>query len=93
MNLLSLFAIYFIVWWVTLFAVLPIGVTTHDLSQTTLRGTRGSAPDRPRMGFKVLLTTVIAAVVTGLFWLLTGVLGFTVDDIPRIVPEFSRGTG
>ena len=93
MNLLSLFAIYFIVWWVTLFAVLPLGVTTHDVSEGAVGGTRGSAPQNPRMGFKVLLTTVVATVITGIFYLLTSVLGFTVDDIPRIVPEFSRGAG
>ena len=93
MNVLSILAIYFIVWWVVLFAILPIGVKTHDLSEGAVGGTRGSAPERPRMGFKVLVTTAIAAVVTAVFWLLTGVLGFTVDDIPRIVPEFSRDAG
>ena len=91
MSLISLFAIYFIVWWVTLFAVLPIGVTTHDLSEGAVGGTRGSAPDRPRMGAKMLLTTLIAAGITGAFWLVTDVMGFGVDDLPRIVPEFSRG--
>ena len=91
MTFISLFAIYFIVWWVTLFAVLPIGVQTHDLSEGAAAGTRGSAPDRPRMGFKVLLTTLIATAITAAFWLLTDVLGFGVDSLPRIVPEFSRG--
>ena len=93
MSFLSLFAIYFVVWWVILFAVLPVGVTAHDSSDPTLGATRGSAPDRPRMGYKVLLTTGIAAIVVAAFWLVTDVAGFTVDDIPRIVPEFSRPTG
>lgn len=90
MALLSLFAIYFVVWWVTLFAVLPIGVTTDEVREPSVSGTQGSAPDAPRMGFKVLLTSVIAAVIVGLFYLVTGFFGFSVDDLPRIVPEFSR---
>lgn len=93
MNWLSMFAIYFIVWWVTLFAILPIGVTTHDMSEGAVGGTRGSAPSDPRMGYKVLVTTIISAIITALFFFLTSVLGFTVDDIPRIVPEFSRASG
>ena len=89
MSWISIFAIYFIVWWVTLFAVLPIGVTTDARADDATRGTRGSAPDAPRMGFKVLLTSAIAAVVVALFYVVTGVFGWSVDDLPRIVPEFS----
>ena len=89
MSWLSIAAIYFVVWWVTLFAVLPIGVTTDGAADDATRGTRGSAPDAPRMGFKVLLTSVIAAIVVGAFYLVTGVFGWSVDDLPRIVPEFS----
>ena len=90
MSIVALVAIYFVVWWVTLFAVLPIGVTTDGSADDTPAGTRGSAPDAPRMGFKVLLTSLISAVIVFLFWLVTGVFGWSVDDIPRIVPEFSR---
>ena len=88
MSFLTLFAIFFIVWWVTLFAVLPIGVT-HD-AEDAPAGTAGSAPDRPRMGFKMLLTTVISILIVALFYVVTHVFGWDVDDLPRIVPEFSR---
>ena len=90
MNWLSVFAIYFVVWWVTLFAMLPIGVRAHDSADPVIGATRGSAPDHPRMGLKVALTTVVAAVIVALFYLVTGYFGFSVDDLPRIVPEFSR---
>lgn len=90
MQLITFLAVFFIVWWVTLFAVLPIGVTT-DATDDANPGTAGSAPDRPRMGFKVLLTTAISLLIVGLFFLVTDTFGWSVDDIPRIVPEFSRG--
>ena len=90
MSLLSIFAIYFIVWWVTLFAVLPIGVTTTGDPNLDEHGTRGSAPDAPRMGLKVLITTVIAAIIVAAFYVVVAVFGWSVDDIPRIVPDFFR---
>ena len=89
MSWLTFFAIFFIVWWVTLFAVLPIGVTPHA-NDDVAAGTAGSAPERPRMGFKMLLTTVISLALVGLFYVVTVTFGWSVDDIPRIVPEFSR---
>lgn len=36
-------AVYFVIWWVTLFAVLPFGVKTQDEEGETLLGTVGSA--------------------------------------------------
>ena len=90
MSFISLFAIYFIVWWVTLFAILPIGVTTAETNDGGRYGTRGSAPEAPRMGLKVLLTTIVAAILVAGFYVLTVTFGWSVDDLPRIVPEFSR---
>ena len=91
MSFISLFAIFFIVWWVTLFAILPVGVTTSGEFDERSHGTEGSAPDDPRLGFKVLLTTVISGVIVAIFYVVTVTYGWGVDDIPRIVPEFSRG--
>ncbi len=67
MHPLTGLAIYFVLWWLVLFAVLPFGtkpVADPD-SQTGWRG----APDTPRMGRKALVTTVVAGVVWGLLYL------------------------
>jgi predicted secreted protein len=64
MHALSAVAIYFVVWWIVLFAVLPWGtrpVADPD-SQTGWRG----APVRPSLGRKVIATTILAAIVWGL---------------------------
>lgn len=61
-------AIYFIVWWVTLFAVLPFGLRTQDEEGDVVPGTPESAPHRPRM-FKIfLVNTLVAAVVFAIVW-------------------------
>ncbi|MDA0239548.1 MAG: DUF1467 family protein [Proteobacteria bacterium] len=57
------FAVYFILWWLTLFMVLPFGVRAQgDVSE----GHEAGAPARPRIIIKMLITTVISFI----FWLI-----------------------
>jgi predicted secreted protein len=56
-------AIYFIVWWICLFAVLPIGIRTQYDSGEVIQGTSAGAPVNPRFGFVVALNTIVATVV------------------------------
>ncbi|MCC6719139.1 MAG: DUF1467 family protein [Acetobacteraceae bacterium] len=76
MHPLTGLAIYFVLWWLVLFAVLPFGtkpVAKPD-SQTGWRG----VPDRPQLGRKVLATTIVTAILWGgLYFLITSdVLSF-----------------
>ncbi|HLP68793.1 MAG TPA: DUF1467 family protein, partial [Rhizobium sp.] len=48
MTFVSAFAVYFIIWWITLFAVLPIGMRTQDEEKDVVPGSVGSAPARFR---------------------------------------------
>ena len=60
-NWVSGLVLYILIWWVALFAVLPIG--THPNAQPdSASGWRG-APARPRIWMKIGLTTVVAAIV------------------------------
>jgi predicted secreted protein len=64
MSWLSFAAIYLLVWTATLFAVLPIGVRTPDeTGDDKVKGQADSAPIRPMIGRKLLLTTAISAVI------------------------------
>ena len=63
MSLTMGLALYFIIWWVTLFAVLPWGVRTQGDSGEVIQGTIESAPVKPRMLKVFLATTVVAAIV------------------------------
>jgi predicted secreted protein len=51
-------AIYFLIWWVTLFAVLPFGVKSQHEAETS-PGTDPGAPILPRMLQKLLWTTLV----------------------------------
>lgn len=88
MTWLSVAALYFIIWWLTLFAVLPFGLRTQDEEREVARGTISSAPKGPHVLRAMIRTTIISAAVLGIFYFVTRVAGLTLDDIPRIVPDF-----
>jgi len=56
-------AVYFLIWWVVLFAVLPWGVRSQHEGGEVAPGTDPGAPAIPRLGRKLLWTTVVSAVI------------------------------
>jgi len=82
-------AIYFVIWWIVLFAMLPIGVRTQDEDGNVSPGTVESAPSLPRLLPKMLATTVIATIIfAGIYAVLVHRI-FTLDDIP-FFPRYDR---
>ncbi len=67
MAVASWFAIYFLIWWVALFAVLPFGIRSHAEAGDIVPGSDPGAPIRPRLWLRLLWTTLIAALLFGLF--------------------------
>lgn len=60
-------ALYATIWWIVLFAVLPLGVRSADeAGEERPEGADPGAPVAPQLAKKALLTTVIAAVVFAL---------------------------
>lgn len=88
LSALSAFAVFFVVWWLVLFAVLPFGVRTQEESSDITLGTTESAPSLPRMGRALLVTTLISLVLVGIYYGVTAGLGYDFDDIPVFVPDF-----
>jgi predicted secreted protein len=88
MQIFSYFAVYFIVWWMTLFVVLPFGMKTQAEAQEVVPGTVESAPARFRGSRVVLVTTVVAAIIYGFWYVLSVRLGYGIDSIPQFMPDF-----
>jgi predicted secreted protein len=61
-------AIYFVVWWITLFAVLPLGVRSQEEGGEITQGTEPGAPVAPMMLKKVLITSVVALPLSALLF-------------------------
>ena len=66
MSTTTAIAIYFLIWWITLFAVLPFGVHRQDEDGAIAPGTDPGAPSAARLGLKLLATTAVASVIFGL---------------------------
>jgi len=56
-------AIFFLIWWVVLFAVLPWGVRRQDEAGDVAPGTDPGAPAVPYLGRKLIWTTVVSLVI------------------------------
>ena len=68
MSLSFAIAIYVVIWWTVLFAILPIGVRTQGEDGAIVPGTPESAPTRPRLVRVVLLTTIVSGLVFAGLW-------------------------
>lgn len=62
MNWFTGIATFMILWWLSLFIVLPIGVRGQAEDNDIAHGTEPGAPTRPDMLKKVIWTTVMAAI-------------------------------
>jgi predicted secreted protein len=83
MNPLFGFAVFVVIWWVVLFAVLPFGVKTADeAGEGMISGQAPSAPVRPDMKRKMLITTGISALLFFIFYLNYVNGWFTIADLP-----------
>lgn len=88
MTLMAGLAIYAVIWWTVLFAILPWGVVTQAENDQIVPGSIASAPAKPLMLRKVLVTSVLAAFVwLGVYYLVVA-SPFSFEDIP-FMPTFS----
>lgn len=79
-------AVYFIIWWIVLFAALPFGSKRTQVEAGEVApGTEPGAPERPRFLRVIVLTTVIATSLFALYWWARD-SGFSLDDIPFLQP-------
>lgn len=76
MPIITAVAMYFVIWWIALFAVLPLG-TRPVADADSQSGWRG-APERPQMLKKALITTVVAAIIWGIIYgvIVSGLVSF-----------------
>jgi len=62
--------VYFVLWWVTIFLVLPFGVQGQHETGEVVPGSESGAPVRPLLLKKLLANTLLAAAV----WLIIDIV-------------------
>jgi len=81
MSLLSAVAIYFVIWWLCLFVVLPFGVRSQHEANAVAPGTEPGAPITPFLLRRVIATTLLSALIFAGIYLYFGVYQMRLDDL------------
>ncbi len=68
MTLALAIALYLMIWFMTLFAVLPFGVKTQGEVGEIVEGTPASAPAAPRLLRVAIINTFVAAITFAVVW-------------------------
>jgi predicted secreted protein len=90
MSLITALAIYFIIWWLVLFTVLPWGAHSHHETDADVEpGNAPSAPLRPRIALKFAITTVVSLIVFAVVYAVIVYRLIELDSIP-FLPRFER---
>lgn len=90
MTLSFALAIYAIIWWIVLFAMLPIGVrTSEEAGEKASPGTAESAPVMPNLLPKMVATTVVSTIIFAALYAIIVHHVITLDDIP-FFPRYER---
>ena len=83
MSLPSALAIYFIIWWLVLFLVLPFGIrNAHESGEAVEEGHEPGAPVNPRLVRKAIITTILATAVFVIFYLAQTRGLLSLDNLP-----------
>jgi len=85
MGPLTIGAVYFVVWWIVIFAVLPFGIRTQDEAGEVTLGTSASAPMRPRLVRVAIINTIVSAILVFLFWLIVEHYGLSLEDFAHLL--------
>jgi predicted secreted protein len=77
-------AIYFVLWWVVLFAVLPWGVRSQGEAGDVTPGSDPGAPAVPALGAKLVWTTIVSAALFGLMYAAYVTRLVTLEDLATL---------
>lgn len=66
MSVTEIFVFFVVLWWLVLFMALPFGVRVPEEPE---KGHAASAPVKPNILKKMLITSLISIVITALFYL------------------------
>ncbi len=90
MSLATAIAIYFIIWWMVLFAILPWGVRSQQESGAIAPGSDPGAPVIPNVKRKLAWTTIVAGVVFALWYVVYAYRLIALDDLAALIGVVPR---
>lgn len=86
MTIATSLVLFASIWAVVFFMVLPFGMVSQAEDGDVLPGTPASAPAKPVIVRKLVITTIIAAVAFACIWPVLHFRVIDLDDIPFLTP-------
>ena len=84
MSLALSIAVYFIIWWIALFVVLPFGYRSQEEAGEVVLGTPEGAPHRFSLGRVLAINTLVSSLIFAAVW-----LAIWSDVIPSTLFDFA----
>jgi predicted secreted protein len=84
MSLSTSFAVFFIIWWMVLFAVLPWGIRSQAETGEVVPGSDPGAPALPKLRSKVIWTTLVSAILFAAFQVIYRYRLVDLDDLATL---------
>ncbi|MFY9839960.1 MAG: DUF1467 family protein [Xanthobacteraceae bacterium] len=81
MPVATALAIFFLIWWVVLFAVLPWGIRSQHEGEDMVAGTDPGAPVSVKIGRKLLWTTLVAIAIYAVCYFVYSKHWVTIDGL------------
>lgn len=78
-------AIYFVLWWIVLFAVLPFGIRSQHEEGGGVEGTDPGAPVIHGMKSKLVWTTLVSTIIFAMGWGAHRAGWFGIDRLSRFL--------
>lgn len=90
MTITSAIVLFFVIWAITFFLVLPWGQVSQYEAGEVVPGTPASAPSDAMIKKKLIITTCLAAVVYAIVFCVIYFRLLTIDDISFMTPPSMR---
>ncbi len=88
MPLVTGIFLYFVLWWLIIFIVLPWGVKGQAEEGEVIKGSEPGAPVKARMKRKAIQTTIVTAIVWVIIFIIVEYKLIDINNIP-FIPDYS----
>ena len=88
MSWITSVALFFVIWWISLFAAIPIVFHKARKEEDASSGVQIGPPKKSRRGLIVfLVNTLVAAAIVAILAFAVNVFGLSPDIFPNFLPE------
>ena len=87
MPLVTGIAVYFVLWWLVIFIILPLDIKGQHEEGEVVRGTEPGAPTQPFIKRKIIQTSVVTAIIWVIIFVIIEFKLIDLDNIP-FIPDF-----